>query len=430
MRGFGFILVSWLTLVPIGLASGAVIVVGPGQVHTQISAGIDSATDGDLILVKPGSYDRITISGKGISVVSDGGGVVQVRGIVIENIGPQKVVRLDGLVSVGHLQGLAYDRGLEVRNCAGAIRFQRCNFTGYSGIATVDGCSSGVVGEPDGSSGARIVDSPNVAMVDCTVFGGYGATVFNGQCPGGFWSGGYGDRALSISNSSLTAYDSQFLGGGSGSGSASPTAADAIFATNSVLNLMNVVAIGGNGGDAFDGISPTLGGKGGRGLVANSGSIVRVLDSLIEGGVQGSGWSLPGGAMSAAVVLGADCFWTQWSGSVRDLSAPSVVREGGLFTIYMKGEPGEAGILFASAGTAPSIQPFAHGIFLLHPVSLVGPLALGAVPGDGTLAFGMQVPQLPAGVFAASIYLQGAFLAPTSVTLTSWGMITFLDSSL
>src|SRR5262245_61420708 len=51
-------------------------VLGPGVFSTSIQSAVNAASDGDIVLVRPGTYGTVSMAGKGISVVSDGTGVV------------------------------------------------------------------------------------------------------------------------------------------------------------------------------------------------------------------------------------------------------------------------------------------------------------------------------------------------------------------
>jgi len=171
-------LIMAIVLVGIELANGATITVGPdvGSDFDIIQAGIDTAIDGDIVLVAPGEYiitEPITFLGKAITVKSEAGPdettirmstpVDPNRGSVVlfENSETDDSV-LDGFTITGG-QGcpfwLPYD--LMFVWLGGGIYFNASS-------GTVRHCTI-VQNITDGGGGVCCLQNASVTMIDCTI---------------------------------------------------------------------------------------------------------------------------------------------------------------------------------------------------------------------------------------------------------------------
>ncbi len=90
---------------------------------TSIQLAIDSANDGDLVLVLPGTYGGFAIDGKGLTLVADGPGVIVsepgfsgVAGLDIRNLPTGSSV---------NAAGLTVEAGTHTE-CSNALQFQDC----------------------------------------------------------------------------------------------------------------------------------------------------------------------------------------------------------------------------------------------------------------------------------------------------------------
>ena len=78
--------------------------VGPGEIFTTIQAAVDAASDGDLILVEPGSYPEFRVDGKDLSIVGDAGTFTVLESaspdpaILVQNVAQGQEVLIVGAV--------------------------------------------------------------------------------------------------------------------------------------------------------------------------------------------------------------------------------------------------------------------------------------------------------------------------------------------
>ena len=97
----------------------------PDADFVEIQDAIDAASRGDLILVREGTYERIDIAGKGLSVVAEEAGVVVYASLFDSEF---SVVRELPAGQSVLLQGLSFDGlGLRVENCAGGVALHECD---------------------------------------------------------------------------------------------------------------------------------------------------------------------------------------------------------------------------------------------------------------------------------------------------------------
>src|SRR6185436_13760735 len=69
-----------------------------GAPFTQIQSAVNAASDGDVILISPGSYGAVTIDGKSLTLVKQGTANVTIMGTTtVKNLTASKRVILSGL---------------------------------------------------------------------------------------------------------------------------------------------------------------------------------------------------------------------------------------------------------------------------------------------------------------------------------------------
>jgi len=311
-------------LAPVLSSQGTVWIVddtpGPGVAFASIRTAIQSSSvvDGDVLLVKPGTYPTFFLVGKSLTILAEVPGTVQVPGRS----------SVSGLVAGKNasLRGLSLG-GLTVTNCASTVWIEECSIVSLE------------YGE-SGADAALQVTSANLVLLDDVVTVN---TAFGCFSTGGFTL--RAEHAMYVDGTSrIDAFGSRFQGGqgiqtsdfvghpciptspGSGVWSASP--ANHMFFSDCEI-------VGGISPGCGEDITGCYCFYGGTGLQVTSGDVA-VLDSVLTGGDpftyifncgpvgQGLGFSgtpqfLAGAALSASTV--------------------SPVHEGGAYSFHLEGPP-------------------------------------------------------------------------------------------
>lgn len=377
-----------------------VVTVGPMGAHAAIQPAVDAALGGDTILVAPGTYTGFTVNGKPLQIVASSTNVAVTNAVVIQNVAAGGNVSLSGfdltVLQLGscagsiriHASSIAQVYGVNTSpptvsvNLCPDVAFTRCVINGYLGLGAL--ANGGV---------ALRVTASSVALYDCTVHGGPGASgtsIYPGM-PGG---------AGLLATGSVFASNTTFTGGD-----------------------------GGNGGchNCAGTPCPTGGGQGASGIQVMSGT-VRLLDVTATGGVSGTpGCGNPGGGQSAAAITGTV---TQLTGLHRELDGPFVAREGQTPVLVFRGQPGDVVLLGAAEASRFVFSDVWNGVSL---VRLARPPLLeqvGTIPPSGTLTKAWLVPDLGTGVQSRALFLQAWHVEPGgTATLGSPATIELLDAA-
>lgn len=418
---------SFLLLL-IALAAGRsavanVLVVAPSGPFTQISAAVAAAADGDVILVKPGSYAAFTIANKALDVVADVGGSVDVQGsLTVMNVAATRAVTITGL----RIEATSTSSALRVLANAGSIRVQGCTIEGFDVPDCIDAFSNG-------GNAVDVESSVDVALTACTLHGG-DADDFGGYAQGR--DGGHGLRA----QQSRVALHQCTLAGGAG--------AKEITTCASPPDCNGYGGVGGHGAllvDApiawFSGCSAS-GGSAGPGLCFAS-----------HGGCTGSGLFLSGVPQSNArsldsafaegsglpvfclfehddVVVRPPDTHTVIAGTARRATATRVVREQAPARVDFFGQPGDLVLLsFAEAGRfAESLGE--RGVRLVRPPRAAPVQIVGTIGASGALSSAWIVPDLGPGVQSRRFLAQPTFVdASGQRTLGPPLTIVFVDAA-
>ena len=372
-----------------------------GVNFTDIQPSIDAASDGDIILVHPGTYSPFRIDGKSLAVHADGSGVVVApaeASIQIANIGAAQQVVVRGF---SQLAG----PGLSIDNCVGPVLVEECVFIAKEAQGT-------------SHSGASIANSLRVTLAHSLLLG---TTPFATSPP-------VAGAGLSAVASGVTLHGC-VLGGGNG---ASLAIAFATGGPGAALDGSGVVAdntwiVGGLGASGIgllgSCISPPTDGGPALSFSGPRSNLYAFAGTIVPG--NGGGGPLCPAARPGKKVVGSGVV-TEVAGTAATVIAPDPARSGQTFHVDMTGPVGASGFLLVSALEDPVFLPSCHGT--------VGPatafaitVPVGVVPGSGQLSLPMTVVR-PLGVPGATVYLQTVMLQGNECVLGATTALLLLDN--
>jgi len=410
-----------LVLFPPVLAAQNVVVLapsaGPGVDATTLPSAIALAADGDIVLIKAGTYsnggspNETVISAKSITLVADNGAAVTLQDrLRIQSIGVNQRVAVRG-IKVQYPLLTGGTPALDVSNCLGTLWFEDCEFnltlllpsgTG-AGVAvratscaallfarcSIQGASSGGTTVQSGADG-YVGTQSSAAFYECTVKGGTPMAVE-----------GNGGSGATLNGGLLFASGSTF-GGSGGPG-------DTFFKCP---------------GDGGDGIHLATGAPALVSLALTAvGGSASPSSAFCFGpgadGVPGQGVRVTSGVHSAL------------SGTARTFHVNPTAREGGTI-IKSYGAP-------AGDFAYRSYSGFSGFTYFLAYKGVLG-LSLGApintkfdglMPASGTLAVPSTIGPLAGTVEGVTLFLQGSFYSASSgILLGTPSFTVLLDSSL
>jgi len=416
-----FVLVSLLLAALAGLLRADVVYVdasGNGD-FLQVQPAIDAALDGDVILVRSGTYPGFTIDQARVFVIADAGALVKVASkVTIKNTSTNGLVLLAGLDIEGLKTYVAAEQiGLEILNNSGHVRIQGCNVRGGMGY------DNGVMGLPGGNA-SSIVNSSKVAFAACSLTGGTG-----GGIPLWVVQGGDGGHGVVEQGSAVAFYDCLLKGGvggqadylapkfSAGDGGDGCRALDfGIFASGCQFQG------GTGGGEAW---TP---GDGGDGLVVNPGAQAQLLSNTFAGG-QG-GFSFHGSFGQTGLPQSGGGVFHHFSGAARKLQASVLAAENASLQIQLSGEPGDRFWLASSATPVFIYMPAYAGIQLVPLPVFLANRPLTILPASGTATLVLPTPNVASGLPVHRQFLQGVVLSASGqVRLSSPLHVVVLNCS-
>lgn len=415
------------------------------SVHVVQSSGaalqtaIDSALDGDTVLVRGGSYTTCSISGKGLTVVSDPAGATTVQSVRISGTVAGQACVVSGL----HVRTPALTAApsspscIVLTSCAGSVRLEALT----NQILT-----------PHGTPAVYVEACDDVALARCTLTGSNGTSVtgdlvFFASIPG---------AGLEAVASRVAAHECSIRGGDGNDGSYftqqipyfpfPPTsgASGAEVRTSATLVANAGQLRGGDGGNGLPGHCnpstglPVAGGpaaNGGAGLRAEATASAYVRDTSLVAGPGGSG--VAGGVCTgmpatagANGVAGSSSVGPliTFAGTATTLACPTHVRSGQSIPLAIGGTPGDSVIIASSRHARWELVPFYEGAVLFDvPVRRV---PAGLIPGSGSLVLALTADALLPGELARVRHFQAFARTPSGATrLGSFGVVTILDPS-
>ncbi len=342
---------------------------GPGFDFTEIQPAIDAAADGDTVLVRSGTYSSFAIDGKSLVVTTDTVGLAgSVSSATVRDLLAGQEVVLRGLTLVNHcrLESNAGQVWLESLTAAQPPFF-------VSGpVLRVQACSAVIAARCSFLTAGDIAAEAGIDAVDSSLY------LFETIAQGTSFPPASGP-----------------LGGPGG---------DGVKVTDSFLFASGCTLKGGKGGSGGF-CSP--GGTGGNGLVRIGGPAPQLLQTGLFAGSGGCGVDCTStcGPSGLPAVGGYEVI----AGFARDYILASPAAGGQTTTLHYAGKAGD--IVFSLIGLSQSA---------LYLPELAGPLVLpippllishGAADGAGTLHVVVQLPALPAGFEAFTVYAQSAAIS-------------------
>jgi predicted outer membrane repeat protein len=366
--------------------------------HTSIAAAVAAASEGDLLLVRSGSYAGFDVRDKGLVILRDVGALVTIDGTIsIEGLSASKTFVLGGFVVNGPVSSLGSGPALTLLQDTGHMRIEDCELHGGRGYG-----GSGNPWNP-GAVGVDMQNCFDAAFVRCTISGGDG----EGTAPGmGFFDfGGGGGDALRARFSAVAAYDCTLRagagGGGEGEGGDGGTAYDHDQGGGGAF-LSRCSLQAGNGGYAH---GYGIGGHGGNGMYASSAAHHHVLDSTVVPGQGGASTGYAPGPDGLA--FAGPGSHELLAGSGRTLSAGFLAASGGQLAVDVHGQPGDRVYLLHSVRTSFVYSAALKGVQLEPESWTSNPAPLVVLPASGTASFVFPLGSLPAGYDKGTLFLQG-----------------------
>lgn len=409
--------------------AGNVLVVDPSGAagtHPEIQSAVSAASDGDVVLVKTGTYPTFTIANKDVSVVADTGAVVQVTGTVrVMLLAATRCVLISGLDITGAYGTTNNGHGLVASSNAGSVRVEHCVI--HAAPGTADFCLR--------REGAFVETSADVAFAHSTIVGTDAASLF-------YVTGGYGLRCV---GSNVAVYDCTLRGGHGGNSS-----------TCSFMNCAYVYAVdtdgadggiglriessqifvsrssvgGGDGGNALPNPNyGTYGGCGGAGAELVSATSSHRLDGMLAGGAPGLSLGASPASPGPVLAYGSAPF-PLLAGTGRTLAASAVVRENNAIALTLSGQPNDAAGVLVSTRASHHEELAVNGVYLTAAPTNGRFFPLGPVPGAGTLASSVTIGDLGPGVQARRFFVQSFHQEPGGrVVLGTPETVIVLDSA-
>ncbi len=297
---------------------------GPGFDFADLS-GLQAAQDGDLVLIRAGSYSGFfpLIDGRGFTIQAERGAQVRITsGLAIRNVTPGQSMTLRGLEFIG--------LGLSLSDCAGPLLFEDCTLVGSGLLAAINPLTA--------------------TRCDELVFT---------HCDLGWSSNPQAEsNTLTVNDSSLYAFGST-LSGLDEFGSIF----SAIHAVDSELFFSGSLVVGGSGAPGRLGgpMGCTNGGPGATGITLLGSSSIEFIDSTLQGGAGGMAIqaACSDGSPGFAIVNLGSGLVLATAGQAVDLCIESPGRSGESIVRTLSGNPGDpAFLVFDNAPSAAQRAPY------------------------------------------------------------------------
>ncbi|MFT5285972.1 MAG: hypothetical protein ACI8TQ_002140 [Planctomycetota bacterium] len=383
-----------------------------------IQSAVDAASDGDTILVRPGTYGEFIIDGKGLIVLSGDGGSFAV------DIPPVTAVALTGWATIRNvpLSSTVIIRGMQIQTGVDPIGFT----FGFPGMVLLNNAGDIWLEDVDidlsvatGGNfmyGVALLNSDSVNLVDSSFRGAPGS-----------------DGLFSL-NSDVFAFESEFRGGlgfhfddygtdvFNDGGDGVNFSGGEFFGSDSLYE-------GGAGYSPLDGLlcghATSDGGNGFN--LANGTFRDRTGSSIAGAGGDGTFCGIPSSSDGQTLIM-SNGTMVPMTEPLRGMTTNSPVFEGDLFTRTYYGEPSELVLLTVGGAIAP-------GAFVpdfMGPLFITGPQIYrfeGLLNGSGTKTKAFTLQDVGSGAF--TLYFQPSFfdLGTSTWRTGSPTCVSFVDGS-
>lgn len=394
-------------------ASAGVVVIdpanGPGTDYTSITSYLlATPANGDVLLLRSGTYSGGVVSVLSLSFVADAGATVK---FVNNGTG---VFGGHALMVGANGGGAALVRGIELSTPAeGGVPLGVIGLDAPNSFVFVEECTVPTAG----SNGATFGNAGRTAISRCS-FRGAVANETGG-------SSGYGIEGKPgaiVSKGRLAVFGSEFVGGrGLNAGLYSGEPLDAMAGAPGVMTLDGTSALkvfassivtGGKGGNGASPGGCLMAGDGGDGIFVLSGSGVKAI--ALTGALAAGGTAAPGCGSNGAPGALLDHFPSGEQpavlpGTPASVELSRVVREGQNAQLTVSGATGHHVALII--GFAPQFATFPNfsGVLVVSPTQV---LDLGTMGAPGNLTIDVAVPELGPGIESVIAYVQPVSLDP------------------
>ena len=357
---------------------------GPSVDFLNVHNAVAWASDGDVILIRSGSYPNVVINGKSLTLIAEINHNVRIAGMSVRNLAVGQEVVLSRI----NLEG-GTEAGLAVKNSAGSVWVQNCVIAGADGF----GDFVFFPNHPDGYPGVELVNAGTVSLSRCVIDGGEAEHWSLSSSPG---NGGHGVQVSGSTQLSLHA--SELRGGQGGHIDDDDTAWDALDGGHGLavgggqIQVMGCVLLGGNGGvggedfDIFTGWACGNGGDGGDGIgevFGGGGATVRVATSTLLGGAYGPPYpgSLCSGGFMGQPVDVTSAFVQPFDADSYSLTTTGPHVEGQTIQLNVSGPPNSLGLIVIGTGpTQTAVPVYAGDLLVTAPQPVL--LSLGSLPSS------------------------------------------------
>jgi len=416
MRATAATLFGLIVLAPLAIADVHVVRNTDGVQAVQTA--VDAAASGDVILVQPGSYSRVIVANKGLSILADGAPVpLIVGGVEVRDIPAGEVFVLNGF-RVSSKNSENFDIAFVAEDCSGELFVENCTFVSPSGLAGPD------TSKVNGRTGARLSNVQSSVWNRCTAIGGSGANATFSQV-------GIGGSGFSLGSGDHALFDCIAVAGYGGSIndiaplSGAPGGFGASFSDFGFFSGCDLT--GGNGGLGECGLFCGEGGDGGDAIAFGSFQTPGEAWTLNNNYVAGLGGSYPISGDNGEDVnpVGASVHQVL-QGSAKHLEISPVVRVFGSGQAKVGGDAGELAYLFYSFDLAFAPNLGLNAVFM--PAPSFGFIRLGLLPESGEKIVPFTAQPIN-GLDAVSIYLQALLIDGSGINMSGPSALTIVDSA-